>query len=292
MKLDQLALEFMAKRAERFGKVFRSEVVAAVGISTVHASSLTKDPELLERNGLYRMGKGLMSHRVPSSEDFFADLDEASRLPLMERPRRLGGEMPVWVSPGLRDHARGEVLPVICQAIERHESVLFEYVGMGAGEKRQFRRGEPIGFANIGGRWHVRVWMYLSPTGKEEGWRDLVLGRIVQVEQPLAIDPTRPRRNWMHRLRLAEEKARQGDDSALEAWLQEAELMPETRFLEPHPSLTDDQKEVVRVEFGLDKAGGKTLLAHEWVYMEKQYIATASDQRPPQYLLVYQKPSA
>jgi hypothetical protein len=287
MKIDQEAIQYMVKRAQRFGKVVRSEIIKAVGISAVYASQMVKDETMLEKQGLRRLGKGMESVIAPDPDDFFSDLDEASHHSLPDRDRILGGKIPLWVSPGVRNHMRADILQPLCRAIESGQSLLLEYVGMGAGEKKQIRRGEPIGFSHIQGRWHVRAWLYPSPTGKTEGWRDLVLGRIIKANDNKPTDDEPFPRGWIRRLREAELQAEIGEETDLETWLVEAEMTPETRFLSPHPHLTADQKAVVEIEFGLKNEGQKTLLKHEWMYMEKQYISTHPDQQPPQYLLVY-----
>lgn len=291
MKLEHQVTDFVIKRAQRFGYVTRAQVVQTVGVSPVYASKIMALPENTTAKGLVRKGHGFVTSRPPRAAEFFDDLEHAARLPLPQRELAMGGQVPIWVSEGVRDNAPDGVVAPLCQAIEQHQSVVMDYVGMGFGEKRQIRRGEPIGFAHIQGRWHLRAWLYPSATGKKEGWRDLVLGRILDVRTPEKTKGNAPLRGWMNRLRDAEALFEKDGGVALDRWLLDAELMPETRQVSPHPDLTEDQKTVVRVEFGLGPIGEKTLLVHEWAYFERQYIALNEQQKPPQHLLVYREKS-
>lgn len=221
-------LEFIDFRLQWEGRVNRSDLVDFFGISIPQASlDFARYFRLAPHNARY--DHGARSYVVsatfapiasPASSERY--LGELSGLLLGTMPRELsylGWMPPVDTARFPLRQVRGSVFRQTLGAIRGRRALVVEYQSMSRPHPTQ-RTLSPHAIAYDGFRWHMRAFCH-----QHNDFRDFLFARVLTVvgETASAIEPT-----------------------ADVAWSESVQLV-----LAPHPDLTEGQKRVIELDYGM-----------------------------------------
>jgi hypothetical protein len=221
-------LEFIDFRLQWEGRINRSDLVDFFGISIPQASlDFARYFKIAPHNARYDHGA---KSYIPTLKFSPIASPASSERYLSEVFGLLSGTVPRelsylgWVPPvdtarfPLRQ-LRGALLRRVLRAIRSRRSLTVEYQSMSRAEPAQ-RTLSPHAIAYDGFRWHMRAFCH-----QHDDFRDFVFARVLTV---------------------VGEAASEVEPAADRAWYTSVQLV-----LAPHPELTEGQKRVIELDYGM-----------------------------------------
>jgi predicted DNA-binding transcriptional regulator YafY len=261
-------LEYIEFRLFWSGGVNRSDIIDQFDVSVPQASKdLTLYQELAPDNAVYDKS----AKRYVAAQDFTPRFLSADPYSYLSRLRSLAEGLVDTAESWIPDAPSTDVamtprrkigvdtLRAVLNALRTPSSIEVLYQSMNPRNPEPlWRRITPHAFGFDGLRWHVRAYCH-----REQKFRDFLLPRILGVREPGAAGLS---------------------GSADDLW--------EERFsveIEPHPALTQSQREVVAMDYGME--GGKTILQVRYAmlfYVLKRLglLGDAAKQNPKQQHIV------
>lgn len=159
-KNEEIAMQFIVRRAFRHGSVSRAELLKAIDISSATATRIMSHAiaslgHLLERNGHDLMPKPLAECPSYASElDLLKQLDTVGNDPSITG--LFENELPItYVSWTNSMPPRAGTLQIIVNAIQRRKQIDIVYVGLKLDQQPQSRKILPLGLEKMNDQWRV-----------------------------------------------------------------------------------------------------------------------------------------
>lgn len=227
--------EFLEFRAYWHGRFNRSDLITQFGVSQTQASMDLKAYQALAPGNLTYDGTEKTYRPSPVFQPIFLEITADSFLtPLLSIATGVVEPSATWLKVIPAVHvapvpARGvapHILKSVIQAIDHGEALEVLYQSMSAPEPA-WRGIEPHAYAHDGFRWHVRAFCQTSRI-----FKDFLLSRIIDCREAHCHMPRASKR-----------------ENDLD-WHSEVTLL-----ITPHPDLSEAQRTVIRLDYGMDAQG-------------------------------------
>ncbi len=231
--------EFIEYRVFWHGRLNRVDLIDHFGVSQTQASQDLRAYQELAPLNLAYDGTDKTYRCAPTFSPKFLDPNPETYLsPLLAMRAGILDPAASWlrttptfhVAPTPARGIKADVLRAVINAVDYRQAIEVLYQSMSAPEP-SWRWIEPHAYAFDGFRWHLRAFCL-----RDGVFKDFLLSRIVETktdDQPRAAQST------------------QADDAD---WNTEVDLT-----IGPHPALSDTQKRVIELDYGMDGRGETTI---------------------------------
>lgn len=185
MKINELGIEFVVKRAFRRGIVYRGDVLSAFDLSSATATRIMAEAKSRHTGLLARRGYGLKPlplaepPRFATEEALLSELDRGRNEPA--RTGLFDNELPVvYVSWTNSMPAKDGTLTRIINAIQYEHFISIVYVGLREGEPPRERRILPLALERMNDQWRV---VAQDMDIRDHPIRIFVLSRVLEARQ-------------------------------------------------------------------------------------------------------------
>lgn len=248
-------LEYLEHKLYWAGKINRGDLTEKFGISIPQASvDFTKYQEVAPQNTIYNASAKYYEPTESFSPKFIelsADAYFSFELSSPIRSITTCESDYIAETPNPSRFINSKVLRTLVQAIKNKQVVSVDHRSFNNPQPGNHRLISPHAFGTDGSRWHVRAYCHKNNT-----FKDFVIGRIVSavVESHSDIDV-----NSDHK------------------WFDFMEVL-----IEPNPTLSDDQKNIVAMDYGMTdhKLKFKCRIALLFYLMKKLGIDQNSNDHP------------